>query len=163
MSDERSDTASLAVVFMLILGTLVIYTGILFIGIVAAGSSDTSTRAMHRDSESINSPSDASANNFAATVEITNMLKFEPYEVTIKAGQTVLWKNVSFVTHTVTADYDLAADKSHVMLPDGAQPFNSDLIDPEKTWTKTFSVPGRYRYYCIPHEATGMVGEVVVE
>jgi len=91
------------------------------------------------------------------------MLKFEPYEVTIKAGQTVRWSNVSFVSHTVTADFDLAADKSHVLLPDGAKPFNSDLIDPDQGWTKTFTVPGRYRYYCIPHEATGMVGEVVVE
>ena len=72
------------------------------------------------------------------------------------------WTNTSFDMHTVTADASLAADVSHVLLPDGAEPFNSGLIAPEKTFTKTFAVPGRYRYFCIPHEATGMVGEVVV-
>ena len=100
--------------------------------------------------------------NIGAEVQITNLLQFEPHQVTIKAGQAVRWTNTSFDMHTVTADASLAADASHVLLPDGAEPFNSGLIAPEKTFGKTFSVPGRYRYFCIPHEATGMVGEVIV-
>ena len=100
---------------------------------------------------------------FAVTVEMTNLLKFEPHEVTIQAGQTVVWKNKSFLAHTVTADPDLAANQDDVLLPEGADAFNSLLIDPNESWSRSFPVPGRYRYYCIPHEATGMVGEVVVK
>ncbi len=99
---------------------------------------------------------------YGAMVNITNMLQFEPHEVTIQAGQAVLWTNTSFDSHTVTCDPSLAANPDHVLLPDGAEPFNSKLIEPKKTYVKTFPIPGRYRYFCIPHEATGMVGEVIV-
>jgi len=99
----------------------------------------------------------------AAVVNISDLLQFEPKVVTIKAGQTVVWNNKSVLKHTVTADPRKAANLAHVLLPDGAEPFDSDLIMPLDTYQRTFTVPGQYRYFCIPHEATNMVGEVIVE
>ena len=99
----------------------------------------------------------------AAKVHMTDLLQFEPKVVTIKVGQTVEWTNASFLVHTVTMDPKLAAYKKSVLIPDGAKPFDSDRLLPDKTFRHTFTVPGRYRYFCKPHESTGMTGEVVVE
>jgi plastocyanin len=67
------------------------------------------------------------------------------------------------MVHTVTADATLPRDPSLVELPDGAEPFNSGNIAENGEWSKTFDVPGRYRYLCLPHELVGMTGEIVVE
>lgn len=99
----------------------------------------------------------------AAVVTMNNLLKFEPAQVTIKVGETVEWQNTSLLVHTVTANPKLAANKEHVALPKRAEPFNSGNLDPKATFQHTFTVPGTYRYFCIPHEATGMVGEVIVK
>ncbi|WP_263792166.1 cupredoxin domain-containing protein [Salinibacter sp.] len=47
-------------------------------------------------------------------------------------------------------------------LPDGATPFHSGDLEPEATFEYTFETPGRYRYFCVPHEAA-MRGVVIVE
>ena len=31
------------------------------------------------------------------------------------------------------------------------------------SYSRRFDVPGRYTYFCIPHEAAGMIGEITVE
>ncbi|MDX1655240.1 MAG: plastocyanin/azurin family copper-binding protein, partial [Candidatus Competibacteraceae bacterium] len=98
-----------------------------------------------------------------ATVTMTNQFTFEPQRVEIVQGETVLWKNTSQVMHTVTAIPDKAQDKAHVALPEGAEPFGSGNLQPGDRFRHTFQVPGEYRYFCIPHEALGMVGTVVVK
>jgi plastocyanin len=99
----------------------------------------------------------------AAVVDMTDSLKFEPRTVEIKQGSTVLWKNASNLVHTVTADPELANNKSNVQLPQGAETFHSGDIAPGEEYRHTFNVPGRYRYFCVPHEAAGMIGEVIVK
>lgn len=99
----------------------------------------------------------------APVVKMTNKLKFIPDSVIIKSGDTVLWRNTSLLIHTVTADSELAAKKQNVALPKNASPFNSGKIKPGETFNRTFTVPGKYRYFCMPHEATGMVGVIVVK
>ncbi len=99
----------------------------------------------------------------AAVITMSNLLKFEPAEVTVTAGETVLWKNSSLLVHTVTADSSLVANPANVALPKGAAPFNSGNIEPEGTFQHTFTVPGKYRYFCIPHEAAKMIGEIIVK
>ena len=98
----------------------------------------------------------------AAVVEMTSTLQFSPGTVEILVGETVEWRNVSNMQHTVTADADLAADPSFVSLPEGAEPFDSGLIDPAGTFSRTFTVAGTYDYFCIPHQGAGMRGTVVV-
>lgn len=96
-------------------------------------------------------------------VTMTDQVEFEPSTVTIKPGQTVEWTNPSRLVHTVTADPEKAANREHVQLPGEAETFDSGVIRPAETYRQTFTVPGSYRYFCIPHEAAGMVGEIVVE
>lgn len=99
----------------------------------------------------------------AVIVDMTNALRFNPETVTIDAGQTVKWTNSSFTAHTVTAIPTRAKDPKDVQLPTGAQPFGSGKIEKGQTYSHTFTVPGLYRYFCIPHEFAGMIGEVIVK
>ena len=99
----------------------------------------------------------------AAVVTMTNF-DYEPRQVRIAAGESVEWRNKSIVSgHTVTCDPSKARDAAaHVALPAGAEPFDSGKVKAKGAYRHTFTVPGRYRYFCIPHERMGMVGEVEV-
>ena len=97
-----------------------------------------------------------------AVVDMTTGLNFAPGRVTIIAGQTIEWRNRSMMGHTVTADPRLANNADNVLLPSGAQPFHSGDIDPGQVYRRTFTVPGLYRYVCLPHEGQGMIGTVEV-
>ncbi len=98
---------------------------------------------------------------------VINMLdmppSFEPVRATIRAGETVEWKNVGNQLHHVTNDPSAALKKNDVANPPGAKPFDSGFLKPGETFSQTFSVPGIYRYTCAVHEAKGMNGEVVVQ
>lgn len=98
-----------------------------------------------------------------ATVDMTAGGSFNPREVTIKAGDSILWKNSSKEIHTVSADSARALKKESVSLPSGANSFHSGEIQPGKTWRTTFSVPGTYKYVCTLHENRGMTGVVIVK
>jgi plastocyanin len=99
----------------------------------------------------------------AATVRMTAAMRYDPPSVHVRAGDTVLWQNASSLTHTVTADRTQARLAQSVSLPPGARPFHSGMIGPSGTWRYTFTTPGTYRYFCVPHETQGMTGTVVVE
>lgn len=128
-----------------------------------SGTDGGSQTADEKEGDGEASGETASGGDASPKVEMTQALKFAPAEITIAKGETVTWTNVSDVPHTVTADPAKANDASHVRLPDGAETFDSGMIDPGGTFSRTFDVPGRYTYFCIPHEAAGMVGEIVVE
>lgn len=97
-----------------------------------------------------------------AVVEMTTLLNYNPGAVTISTGQTVEWRNRSIMGHTVTADPALAKNPANVQLPQGAAAFNSGSIGPGQVYRRTFTVPGDYRYFCIPHEGRGMVATLRV-
>lgn len=97
----------------------------------------------------------------AATVTITDQLRFVPDKVTIHAGQTVVWKNTASSAHTVVDDPAKAKNKADVSLPAGATPIDVKVA-PGKTYSHTFTVPGTYKYVCVPHESKGMKGTVEV-
>jgi len=98
----------------------------------------------------------------AAVVGMTNTLAFTPDTVRIEVGETVRWKNNSVIVHTVTADEEEATMDKSVRLPDGAEPFDSGNLEAGETFEYTFETPGRYRYFCVPHEAA-MRATVIVE
>lgn len=97
-----------------------------------------------------------------AVVDMTTTLNFTPNSLTLIAGQTVEWRNKSIMDHTVTADPRLAKNPANAALPAGARPFNSGSIKPGQVYRRTFTVPGDYRYFCIPHEGRGMVATLRV-
>jgi plastocyanin len=108
-------------------------------------------------------PSSQTASISAVIVTMTDDMTFVPATLTIPLGTTVRWENHSKDTHTVTADPKHASDARDVLLPDGAEPFDSGKIKPGDTYSHTFVVPGTYKYTCIPHEEMGMLGQIDVK
>lgn len=85
---------------------------------------------------------------------------FDPEVVWLEVGGTVTFVNESGA-HSATA-YAEANDKPD-RIPSGAEAFDSGLLSGESAeFDHTFEVEGVYDYYCIPHEAMGMIGTVVV-
>ena len=95
-------------------------------------------------------------------VELNDKLRFVPTEITIKAGDTVEWRNIGSIPHTVTADPRRAPSSRNVELPDGAEAFDSGWVMGGQWFRYTFSEPGVYRYVCLPHERARMLGTVIV-
>jgi plastocyanin len=62
---------------------------------------------------------------------------FDSPDLSVSAGQTVVWTNTGAQPHTVTAD-------------DNAS-FDSGLVDPGNTFSLEFDNPGVYAYHCTPH------------
>ena len=108
---------------------------------------------------------DAARKSMQADALVTiNGFEFVPKSITIKSGQTVEWNNTAaFETHTITADPKLAKKSEDIALPAGAEPFNSGDLSPGAVYRHTFTVPGTYRYICIPHEGMGMIGQIEVK
>ena len=96
------------------------------------------------------------------TVEMNDANQFRPADLTVTKGATVIWTNSGQVVHTVTDDPSKAINKSDAVLPAGAQPWDSGNVGGGATYSHTFDVPGLYAYFCIPHEALGMVGRITV-
>jgi plastocyanin len=89
--------------------------------------------------------------------------KFVPLTVTIDKGDTVEWINNAASLHSVTTNPAVAQDPKDVSAPAGAKPFDSGFMTPGAKWSYTFTVPGTYKYLCLPHEKDHMVGIVVVK
>ena len=81
--------------------------------------------------------------------------EFQPVEISIARGTTVTWRNTDELgeAHTVVAD-----DGQLVK-------FGSDPLEPDESFTYTFTERGRFIYYCSLHGEPGhqgMSGVVVV-
>jgi plastocyanin len=99
----------------------------------------------------------------AAVVKMTDKPpKYMPMKIAVKVGQTVEWVNNAETLHSVTTDPDSAQKPDDVSSPPGAKPFDSGFMKPGMTFDYTFTVPGTYKYLCLPHEKDGMIGYVVV-
>lgn len=98
--------------------------------------------------------------------------RFRPGEFAVTPGTTVVWKNTSKSTHTVTAYQNSIPDDAEFFASGG---FDSEKaarkawrqeggggIDQQTTYEHTFEVPGTHNYFCIPHEPNGMIGKIVV-
>lgn len=80
----------------------------------------------------------------AATVASTVVDNaFQPAAITLTEGDTVVWTHNGQRPHTVTAD-------------DGS--FNSGTLSNGQTFSRTYSSPGTFRYFCSFHGAAGGIG-----
>lgn len=85
---------------------------------------------------------------------------FEPHAVRVKPGGTITW-TLESGSHSTTA-YHSENDKP-TRIPEGATPWDSGVLNEQgKSFSHTFETEGVYDYLCTPHEASGMVGTVVV-
>lgn len=86
---------------------------------------------------------------------------FDPVGLFVDPGTTVRWV-VGQNVHTTTA-YHPKNDHHALRIPETAAPWDSGfLVNPGDHFDVTLTVPGVYDYYCMPHEAAGMVGRIVV-
>ncbi|HUY38630.1 MAG TPA: plastocyanin/azurin family copper-binding protein [Candidatus Binataceae bacterium] len=88
---------------------------------------------------------------------------YEPARVSVKAGEPVQWINTGKSVHSVTLVPDDAQNPKDASEPAGAKTFDSGFMPPGGTFSYTFTVPGTYHYFCVPHEKAGMVGVVTVK
>lgn len=101
----------------------------------------------------------------AAVVEITDR-EFKPKTVTVKVGDTVMWKNTSRDTHSVNFDPLKFPEKfrdewKDYKPPEGVQPFKSGDVKPGDSWKHPFTMAGTYHYWCGHHEE--MTGTITVQ
>lgn len=78
-------------------------------------------------------------------VKIDNFV-YNPQQVTVKAGATVVWTNHDDIPHTVTSSTGV---------------FRSKALDTDDKFSFTFTTPGTYKYFCALHPH--MTGSIVVE
>jgi len=125
------------------------------------GQSSTSTTSTSTSSTSSSGGCSAATAQAAVTVDATDALRFVPASVCLKAGGTITWKNVGNIFHTTTDESALAANPANAELPSGATGWNHPL-NPGASFSLKLTVPGTYKYFCIPHETLGMLGQITV-
>ncbi len=87
---------------------------------------------------------------------------FDPIGLHIRPGQTLRWINTDpGNSHTATAYHPRNFERP-LRIPEGAEPWNSDYLLPQESFSVTPVVEGVYDYFCVPHEHAGMVGRIVV-
>ncbi|MDP2726905.1 MAG: cupredoxin domain-containing protein, partial [Dehalococcoidia bacterium] len=66
--------------------------------------------------------------------------RFDPVDLMILAGTTVVWTNDGNAPHTITS---------------GAALWDSGTISSGQTFSRTFDTPGTFPYHCIFHQGSG--------
>jgi plastocyanin len=96
--------------------------------------------------------------------------KFDPAELTIKAGDVVNFHNKSGGPHNVSFWADSipagAADPLKAAMPDQMAPLEGPLLtEPDAVYKVSFAgaPTGDYKFYCLPHLALGMKGKITVQ
>ncbi len=99
----------------------------------------------------------------AVVIRMTDDLRFDPENPAITVGDTVVWIIEGALPHTSTDKPGTAGVDEHTILPEGAEPWDSGLLDPGETYRTVLTVTGDYTYVCLLHEAAGMVGRLTVQ
>jgi plastocyanin len=95
----------------------------------------------------ITDPAQAQTAPPEVVIEVRNFT-YDPLNVDIVEGTTVRWINRDSVGHTAT---------------ERASPRTFDVsLSPGVSGTVTFVTPGRYRYFCSPHEFNMPIGVINV-
>jgi plastocyanin len=96
--------------------------------------------------------------------------KFDPDNLTIKAGDVVRFHNKSGGPHNVSFWPDSvpsgAADVLKKNMPDQMAPLQSPLeTEQDAVYQISFAgaPKGEYKFYCLPHLALGMHGKLTVQ
>jgi plastocyanin len=85
---------------------------------------------------------------------------FDPVGLLIQPGRTVRF--LCEANYHVTAAYHPDNAGRSLRIPRAAKPWLSDVLQPGEQFDVTLTVPGVYDYFCVPHEAAGMVGRLIV-
>jgi len=98
---------------------------------------------------------------------------FEPEALTIQQGETVAWEYVAGDPHNVVAYEDEIPEDAEYWASGGFENEEAAregwengegvLHQSGQVYVHTFETTGTHEYFCVPHEAAGMVGSVTVE
>jgi plastocyanin len=120
-------------------------------------------------------PAAAPAAGGGATHDVNMVLegstyKYDPAELTIKAGDVINFHNKSGGPHNVSFWADSipggAADVLKGSMPDQMAPLEGPLLtEQDAVYKVSFAgaPKGDYKFYCLPHLALGMHGKVSVQ
>ena len=89
----------------------------------------------------------------AATDVMIMHFQFMPGDITVEVGTTVRWTNMDSTEHSVTSQTEAGT----LILSGEFDQF----LNPGESFSYTFSTPGVYHYFCIPH-GSSMQGVVRV-
>lgn len=101
-----------------------------------------------------------------------NAVAFDPEQLTVQQGDTVAWQHAAGEPHNVVAYEEEIPEAADYWASGG---FDSEsaaregwengvgAVQEGQSYVKTFETPGEHGYFCVPHEAAGMVGTIVVE
>lgn len=96
--------------------------------------------------------------------------KFDPAQLTVKAGDVVRFHNKSGGPHNVQFYPDSIPQGAAAILDAGMSdrigPLAGPLIaEPNAVYQVSFAKApgGLYKYFCLPHQALGMVAEITVQ
>jgi len=72
-----------------------------------------------------------------------NSINFTPSRIKVVIGvnNTIVWNDLDYVQHTVKS----------VVVPTGAKPWSSVILNEGQTYTVVLTVPGTYKYVCSIH------------
>jgi nitrite reductase (NO-forming) len=103
--------------------------------------------------ETASTNASAPANSTNVQVVIENYA-YTPADLTINVGTTVTWINKDQVGHTVTEGVPESAKAAAQRIFDSSNEVSTGkptVMQPGESWSFTFTQPGIYDYYCIPH------------
>lgn len=87
-------------------------------------------------------------------------LAFVPSNITVSAGEKIVFKNNAGFPHNVVFDEDeipSGVDAAKISMSE------EDLLNaPGETYTVTLTEKGTYSVYCSPHQGAGMAGKITV-
>lgn len=126
---------------------LTVILPVLALLIAACGSS---AKYQNTTSNTNNTPNALLPMNPPTAAVIMVNTSFQPQQIEVPVGTTVIWTNQDSVAHTVTSG---TRDNPTSL-------FDSGEIGAGATFSFTFTAPGTYPYHCTPH--VGMDGTIVV-
>jgi len=97
---------------------------------------------------------------------------FEPEELAVQQGDTVAWEWGAGEPHSVSAYGDGIPEDADYWASGGFESEDAaregweegkGAVQSGQSYVYTFETTGTHEYFCIPHEAAGMVGSVTVE
>jgi len=104
-------------------------------------------------------PDPGSSEPADVVIAMTDEMTFEPRTVRVKPGTTVEWVNRGNLPHTATIR---AGNEPVEQRPDGAETWDSGLLESDERFRVTLTTPGAYRYVCTLHLASDMTGRIEV-
>ncbi len=82
-------------------------------------------------------------------------IAFDPPEITINVGESVIWTNMDFVPHTATSGNPGDDDLGSI--------FRSARLSTGQTFTHPFDEPGEFIYFCEVHPNIMRDAKVIVQ